>query len=77
MSNENDLNQQQKVVNKALIEYYALTGTYPNQGGNLASDLATQTGVILNTGKYQYTYISDGTNFPTIDVEWIIRDTLW
>ena len=70
MSNENDRVKHEYVVNKALKEHYALTGTYPNQGMHdssipgisefelltLASDLAEQTGVSLNTTKYEYTY---------------------
>ena len=70
MSNENDRVKHEYVVNKALREHYALTGTYPNQGMHdsstpdiaeielltLASDLAEQTGVSLNTTKYEYTY---------------------
>ena len=61
MSNENDRATHEYVVNKALRQHYALTGTYPN-GVNLASELAEQTGVSLNTTKYNYTYTLNGTN---------------
>jgi len=75
MSNENDRAAHEKIVNKALIEHYALTGTYPNQGVHdtdtpnltaaelsaLASDLAQETGVRLNTTKYRYTYVRNGS----------------
>ncbi len=73
MSNETDRAKHEYVVNKALIEYYALTGTYPNQGhvnstpdltstelSTLAGDLAQQTGVSLNPTKYKYTYAPNG-----------------
>ena len=70
MSNENDRAKHEYVVNKALREHYALTGTYPNQGvqvnntpdltppelSTLASALVQQTGVSLNTTNYKYTY---------------------
>ena len=75
MSNESDRAKQEYVVNKALRTHYALTGTYPNQEvhdsstpnltstelSTLASDLAQQTGVSLNTIKYKYTYALNGT----------------
>ncbi|MBC2726913.1 prepilin-type N-terminal cleavage/methylation domain-containing protein [Desulfosporosinus sp.] len=75
MANENDRAAHEKVVNKALIEHYALTGAYPNQGVHdsstpnltaselsaLASDLAQETGVRLNTAKYKYTYVLNGS----------------
>lgn len=80
MSNENDRSKHEYVVNKALREHYALTGTYPNQGVHdastsdltpaelltLTSDLAQQTGVSLNTTKYQYIYVLNGSG--TYDV---------
>lgn len=60
MSNENDRVTHEYVINKALRQHYALTGTYPN-GVDLASELAEQTGVSLNTTKYNYTYTLNGT----------------
>lgn len=71
MSNENERAKQEYVVNKALREYYALTGSYPKQEDNLALalDLAQQTGVSLNTTKYTYTYTLTGTNITSIHVD--------
>jgi prepilin-type N-terminal cleavage/methylation domain-containing protein len=75
MSNENDRVKHEYVVNKALREHYALTGTYPNKEvhdtstpdltptelSTLALDLTQQTGVSLNTTKYKYTYVLSGS----------------
>jgi len=74
MSNENYRAKQEYVVNKALREYYALTGTYPKQGEDLALDLAEQTGVRLNKAKYNYTPTLSGTNITAIHVDLIIKD---
>lgn len=79
MANENDRAKQEYVVNKALIEYYALTGTYPSSTDNnwaLASDLKSQTGVILNPEKYQYNYTVNG-NVVSLHVYMITKDSLW
>ncbi|AFQ43003.1 prepilin-type N-terminal cleavage/methylation domain-containing protein [Desulfosporosinus meridiei] len=67
ISNENERAIHEEVINKALIECYALTGTYPNQGvhdtskSNLTlselSKLEEQTGIHMNTSKYEYTYV--------------------
>ncbi|WP_434510796.1 type II secretion system protein [Desulfitobacterium sp. AusDCA] len=61
--------RQEYVINKALREYYALTGAYPNPGHdssmpNLTSEeinrledaLQKQTGVNLDLTHYAYTY---------------------
>lgn len=72
-TNENDREKQEYVVNRALKEYYALTGAYPSQG-SLASDLTQETGVILNTSKYQYTYTLIG--IPSIHVDLIKKNSL-
>ncbi|EGW40346.1 prepilin-type N-terminal cleavage/methylation domain-containing protein [Desulfosporosinus sp. OT] len=82
MSNENDRAKNEYVVNKALREHYALTGIYPNQGVHdsstpnltetelitLASDLVQQTGVSLNTTKYKYTYVLNGSGTYDVSV---------
>jgi len=78
MSNENDRAKQEDVVNKALREHYALTGTYPKDVDHLVTDLAQQTGVRLNTTKYQYTCTLNGTNnVIAIHVDLKIKDVLW
>jgi len=77
MSNNNDLLQQKYVVNKALIEYYALTGTYLSQSGDPISELTNQTGVNFNTEKYQYSYQTNKNGIFEIDVGWKIKDSLW
>lgn len=80
MSNENDRAKQEYVVNKALIEYYALTGTYPIQSDvNWTSEFAQQTGVsLMNTTKYNYTYTTNVNNeIIAISVQLIKKDTLW
>jgi len=91
MSNENDRAKHEYVVNKALKQYYALTGIYPKGVDNsdpdnpkpielstLASDLAQQTGVRMNTTKYKYTPVLNGTEgVKAFDVELLIKDSLW
>lgn len=75
ISTETDRTKHEYVVNKALRAHYALTGTYPNQAvhdssipnltptelSTLAVALTKQTGVNLNTAKYNYTYASNGS----------------
>ena len=90
-TNENDRVKHEYVVNKALKQYYALTGIYPKgidssdpdnpkpiELSTLASDLAQQTGVRLNTTKYKYTPVLNGTKgVKALDVELLIKDSLW
>jgi hypothetical protein len=82
MANENDRANQEYIVNKALKECYALTGTYPNQGvhdssspnltstelSTLVDDLTQQTGVSLNTTKYKYTYALNGNGIYDVSL---------
>ena len=58
-SNQNECARQQYVVNKALIEYYALTGAYP-ASSDIYTTLPEQTGVSLNT-KYTYSFTLNGS----------------
>lgn len=68
-SRENDRVRHEYVVNKAIRQHYALTGSYPNQGhdsskedliaaelSTLKDELVDQTGVALNETIYSYTY---------------------
>ncbi|WP_052090770.1 prepilin-type N-terminal cleavage/methylation domain-containing protein [Desulfosporosinus sp. HMP52] len=60
MSRENDRSRHEYVVNRALKQYYALTGTYlkspiPLHLSMLKDELYSQTGVSLNISKYPNT----------------------
>ena len=50
-SNENDRAKQEYVVNKALKQYYALTGKYPNQGHDTSKATLTTNELLLLTDR--------------------------
>ena len=71
ISTENDRARHEYVVNKALKQYYALTGKYPNNTlpvdlSALRDDLQKQTGVALDVSRYPHTY-PDGYSDPDGD----------
>lgn len=63
-----ELQKHTEIVNKALVQYYAFTGAYPNQGRDdtidltageldtLKNELKYKTSVNLDTDRYIYNY---------------------
>lgn len=77
-SSENDRVKHEYVVNKALTEYYALTGSYPNKGDDLATVLPEETGVSLNTKNYNYTCtINENNQIVSIHVDINKKSLFW
>ena len=69
MSKENDRAKHEYVVNKALKQYYALTGKYPNQGHDIDDATLSTAELLLLTDR------TSSTDTPPGDVNSLFNQT--